>query len=377
MIISKRSHCEISGNEDLEHLYTFSDFPVSMKCTDQNEDSDLTCDMSWYISKSTGLIHLKELIPLDILYSEDHNSGVVGNIWREHHKEFSKFILKFKPKSVFEIGGAHGILASEYNNYYDLDWTILEPNPSPIKGSKAKFIKNFFSEKYIDPILQDTVVHSHVLEHIYEPNNFMKLLKKKLTYGKLQIFSVPNMRVMLSKKYTNCLNFEHTLFLTEIYINAILNNNGFRIIDKEYFKKDHSIFFATVREEFEKKSFSLSNEYKENKNIFLEFIKYHKQMINEINLKIKNITEPIYLFGGHIFSQYLFSFGLNKNKIKGLIDNDSKKHNKRLYGTDKIVFSPEILKDLKSPLVILKAGVYNNEIKEQILNKINKNVKFI
>ena len=160
------------------------------------------------------------------------------------------------------------------------------------------------------------------------------------------------MKVMLSKKYTNCLNFEHTLFLTEIYINAILNNNGFRIIDKEYFKKDHSIFFATVREEFEKKRFSLSDEYKENKNIFLEFIKYHKQMINEINLKIKNITEPIYLFGGHIFSQYLFNFGLNKNKIKGLIDNDSKKHNKRLYGTDKIVFSPEILKDLKSPLVI-------------------------
>jgi len=48
-----------------------------------------------------------------------------------------------------------------------------------------------------------------------------------------------------------------------------------------------------------------------------------------------------------------------------------------LYGTDLIVESPKILKDDMNPLVILKAGVYNNEIKNDILNNINKNTVII
>ena len=43
---------------------------------------------------------------------------------------------------------------------------------------------------------------------------------------------------------------------------------------------------------------------------------------------------------------------------------------------DLIIKSPNILKKFKSPLVILKAGVYNDEIKKQIY-KINKSTKII
>ena len=51
---------------------------------------------------------------------------------------------------------------------------------------------------------------------------------------------------MLKRKYTNCLNFEHTYFITEPYVDYLLSKNGFRLIEKQYFKKDHSIFFAYV-----------------------------------------------------------------------------------------------------------------------------------
>ena len=36
----------------------------------------------------------------------------------------------------------------------------------------------------------------------------------------------------------------------------------------------------------------------------------------------------------------------------------------------------KILKDIKSPVVILKAGVYNKEIKDDIIKNINPNVTF-
>ena len=52
------------------------------------------------------------------------------------------------------------------------------------------------------------------------------------------------------------------------------------------------------------------------------------------------------------------------------------KHGKRLYGTNLVVQSPKVLKGMDNPVVILKAGVYNQEISDDILNNINPNTIF-
>ena len=88
-------------------------------------------------------------------------------------------------------------------------------------------------------------------------------------------------------------------------------------------------------------------------------------------------NQKLYLFGAHIFSQCLISFGLNVNRIQCIIDNDFNKQNKRLYGTDLKVFSPKILSKDNDPVVILKAGVYDQEIKKDILENINSNTSFL
>ena len=62
----------------------------------------------------------------------------------------------------------------------------------------------------------------------------------------------------------------------------------------------------------------------------------------------------MFLFGAHVFAQYLIEFGLNIDRIVCLLDNDIKKQGKRLYGTSKIVKSPKILAGLDNPIVILK-----------------------
>ena len=81
-------------------------------------------------------------------------------------------------------------------------------------------------------------------------------------------------------------------------------------------------------------------------------------------------------FGAHIFTTYLIAFGLDITKVESILDNSETKQGKRLYGTNIIVHSPEILKNEKAPVLILKAGIYNQEIKTQILSQINSNTIF-
>ena len=98
---------------------------------------------------------------------------------------------------------------------------------------------------------------------------------------------------------------------------------------------------------------------------------------NKINKVISKAEIPVYLFGAHVFSQYLISFGLDTSNIVYLLDNDIRKEGKRLYGTSLTSKSPKILKDIPNALVILRVGVYNEEVKKDILANINPNIIFI
>jgi hypothetical protein len=367
----------ITGSGNLEDLHTLENFPVFMGSVVGDPSADLKADMSWSISRESGLIQLKKLLPVDILYQSQTTTGAIGETWMKHHKEFASFIQKYSPKGILELGGAHGVLSVEYQKYNAIPWTILEPNPAPVDGCKANFIKGFFDSKFSFEGDFDTVVHSHVFEHMYEPSEFMSHLGGYVKDGQYMIFSVPDLKSWLKKKYTNCINFEHTVFLTDSYVEYLLAKYGFRVVEKKFIMDGHSIFYSTVRDASIKPIRLDSNLYHENLKIYQEFVDYHVELIDGLNHKMSESTRPIYLFGAHVFAQHLIAMGLDTEKIVCLLDNDKNKQGRRLYGTKFNVAPPKILASLKEPVVILKAGVYNEEIKKDIIDNINKSTLFM
>jgi len=371
-----RLKCAITGLADLEHLHTIPTFPVFMGCVDHPKEQDLFVDMIWNISRRSGLIQLANLIPLDVLYSEHHSSGVVGELWMEHHKEFAQFINAYRPDVVFEIGGGHGILAHEYSKIRTVPWTILEPNPTPIVENTASFVKGYFGETTKIPLNTDTVVHSHVLEHIYDPAAFWLQLEQQLPNGSRVIFSIPNLEKMLEENFTNVINFEHSIYLTEPYVDYMLNLSNFQILNKTHFKNDHSCFYAVEKVGQTEKPQLPSGLYARNKTVYEGFVRTHNDLISKLNLMMAGETRKIFLFGAHVFSQFLIAFGLDVFCVDSILDNDIRKQGKRLYGTDFIIKSPAILHNEVDPIVILRAGVYNNEIKRHILENMNPLTEF-
>lgn len=384
----QRKRCVITGAEDLEPLYTFRNFPVFMGVTGQDKSHDLTMDMEWSISRTSGIIQLSKLLPLETVYPESHGSGQVGMTWATHHRTLANFIHQFNPSSVFEIGGGHGILSREYNllsgTTHNPRWVILEPNPTPAEGVTAEYIQGFFDGNFTNRAIAkadfefEMVVHSHLLEHTYHPREFLSHLQRFIKPNGILAFSIPNLPVMLRRKYCNAINFEHTFYYDEETIEYLLSNHGFKLIRKEYFRDDHSILYAAIRtEDVEPVQLNKSDTpYEKNLHLFNEYIDFYQQEIRQLNQQITSSKEPVYLFGAHIFSQYLLNFGLQENTLAGILDNDVNKHGKRLYGSDLLVSSPLCLKGAGSCNIILRAGAYNQEIKHDILSNINRSVSF-
>jgi len=367
----------LDGSGDLEHLHTFTNFPVYMGVESQQRDDDLLADMRWVISRSTGVIQLDPTLPLEIVYARSHGSGSVGGLWEQHHREFASFVARQAPTSVLEIGGGHGKLATYVSKVRNVDWTIIEPNPSPIEGCPARVIDGFFEADIMSEDRFDTVVHSHVLGHIYERGQFCSDIGRGLREGGRVIFSVPNMGEMLRRSYTNCLNFEHTFLLREEYVESLMKQSGFALVEKEYFCEDHSIFFCYRRQTDLDLSAEIPNLYAQNRQLFQSYLGLHRELVQSINLELGSSRSRAFLFGAHVFAQYLFAFGLKQELFDSILDNDGRKWGGRLSGSSLIVKSPEALANHDRPIVVLKAGVYNDEIRNQITSTINSEAIFI
>jgi SAM-dependent methyltransferase len=349
-----------------------------MGCTDEPFEDDICLDMKWSIDKESGMIQLMDLVPLDILYSRQHMDST-GSTWNEYNDLLASFISNEIDGDIIEIGGGSGKLAIKVLEILKnkISYTIVEPNPLISESKNIKIIKDFFSSNIDNPLNKvRTVVLSQVLEHAYNPEEFLLEIRKYLPENGKFVFGYPNLEYFFSNKHTNAINFEHTLLMTDYFVEYFLKKTGFKLLKKQNFK-NHSFFYSVQKSAIHQISQPDSRNYKKFKLMFNEFINYHKNMIRELNHEIINHNGEIFLFGAHIFSQYLIGFGLSTKKINSILDNSPIKIGKRLYGTKLMVQSPKCLSKSINPLVILKAGVYNEEIKTDILTKINSETKFI
>ncbi len=186
--------------------------------------------------------------------------------------------------------------------------------------------------------------------------------------------SIPNMEYLLNSKKSiaSILHFEHTFYLNDEIITYLLNKNGFSIELKENYK-NHSIFYKIKKSKKSIKDIKLKISDKFNSIWDRTLTKI--QSINNI-LKNTNHTD-IYIYGAHVNTQFYLYNGIDNNKIKGIIDNSKNKKNQILYGTDKVVNTPDIIRNMDECIVICShTGVYYNEISKQ-LKKLNKKIEIL
>ena len=376
---STRLNCILSKQDNLVDLISLKKFPVFIGCTVKPKSEDLYFDMDWSVGVSSGLIQLKNLINPNIIYSDFH-SEAVGQLWKKHNEEFSKFVIKYCDSRVLEIGGGANIIANlcakdnKIKNWYNFELAKIKKSQIEYSG-KVKYINKSITSSYAKKIIKNEtiLVSSHVLEHLYSPIETLKTIIKNTKIKKI-IFSIPDLKTYLENKYLNVINFEHTYLLTEEVLKKILSEINFKIKIKKNFQK-HSIFIYAVKSE-KKINYNLPN-LKKYQNLYKRNIIFYKKKISKFNkIFLGRNKSSNFIFGAHIFSQYLLKMGLKENNFSYVLDNSKDKFRKRLYGTNISVEKPDIIKNIKKPIILVNMGQYQSEVEKQ-LKKINKKTRIV
>jgi len=157
-------------------------------------------------------------------------------------------------------------------------------------------------------------------------------------------------------------------------IENIMKYSQLEIVDEKKFSPYTAFIIARKDTSINRE---VAHDYSEDISIFTKFVSYHVEEVARIKSLLDTEKEFTFIFGAHIFTQYLLGFGLEENSFSNILDNDPHKIGNRLYGTNLTVRSPKMLQDIESPLVVLKAAQYTEEIKADILTNINPNTRFI
>jgi 2-polyprenyl-3-methyl-5-hydroxy-6-metoxy-1,4-benzoquinol methylase len=377
MLDAARKKCVICESELLTEKLVLAGFPILMGTSDDSENEDEFLDQFWDECGECGQIQLRNTLPLEILYRQSHNTEVIGDTWIRHHLSFLEFVNSLIPRrcNIVEIGAGHGFLAEKMvkANLEIEKYSIIEPGYKR-QIEKVEWVQDFYQNRSDIIRNSDAIIHSHVLEHVYNPREFLKFLGENMKRETIMFVSFPNIKELINLGGSNSLNFEHTYFLHPSNFAYICDALGLEVIKFDYFEK-HSYFCALRKNSDKSERLELPN-IAENSREFLKMwrdIEYFASASNSLLSSRK--SEENFVFGAHVFTQSLINRGLNTAKIRSVLDNSQAKFRKRLYGTNLYVDQPSALIKCELPLVILSASHYQDEIKSQ-LNQINPNVEF-
>lgn len=384
--------CLICSAKTLEIIYKVENFPISMGVVPLDYFRPFEYEtLDYCYCKNCYQIQIRNKIPPEKLYATNHNTEIVGKIWADHYNAFCKFLEKHRVHGkVLEVGDPSAKIASLYHKNVKT-WDIIEPNPARTNFNNVHFIKGFFDKN--NEILRgrryDTVVHSHVFEHMNDVQKFISDCSFFLPLGGKICFSTPNMESILNSPLfvpTNILNFEHVFLVSKELIQYVAAKCNLKVAEIYNFN-NHSWFVC-----LEKIKCPVLIDYQlfkeNNQSILSIFIKsinkmqayWHNTLVPEIgSISLHNRfpwldKHAIYLYGAHVNTQLVWNClkqSALSSFVNGILDNSKAKQGKKLYGIESSqeipILPPEEIRHDKCPLVICShTGPYIDEIKKQI-----------
>jgi len=351
MIIMQRSSCCVCADGSaLVEKFVLPNLPPTYSPPAHEASKDATIDAKWGGCVRCGSLQLMNLIDPELLYASPHNDPSNSKVWKLHHSEFADFVAKAitKDDDVIEIGGSSGNLALLLKDKVR-GYTIMDIIEYSLKID-VKFLKGN-CETY-EFHKDDTLVLSHVFEHLYNPFEFIKNCAR----NEVRDIYISN-PVMNVDADIMPVDIEHTYFADDLDVQNMFERNNYRLVSKTVFGS-HSYFFHFTYDTTVGTPVDNLRPGREDQ-LVKSFMK-RKALLENLTLEGDVFVVPAGQFG-----QILYYYSKYPN-ILGYLDNDVNKQGHRVYGTPFTTFPFDHIKNLENPKVVIYTRHYTDELMNQI-----------
>tara|TARA_B100000989_G_C19515672_1_gene461488 strand:+ start:1049 stop:2245 length:1197 start_codon:yes stop_codon:yes gene_type:complete len=360
-------------------LHNFGLQPISNRFKKYKKENSPLYNLSISICKNTGLIFskynfpIKELKPkytwITCYEPEKHLDKLVSRVIKlfKGNKKINILGLTFKDQSTI-----NRLKNKNYDNANCLDFSSygINDNFSNIETLQSKFnIKN--AKKIVKNYgSQDLVIFRHVLEHIYNLDNFFKFIKNITIKNGYVIIEVPSCTKNLLKGDCTMIWEEHKSYFTKESLKSTINFFNLNIIDIFEYKYTHeNCLVAIIKNTNSNKVFNYQKSFKINTELLIKFVNQYDKRKAKIHLKIKKLKEKygkLFMYGAGHFSIAFISLNNIAKDIEIIIDDNI--HKKGMFlpiGNIKIM-SSKYLKSKKNKICLLSINPDNHN---KVLNK--------
>ena len=361
-IYLNRTCCIICNHSEFEMINTFPHFPIMAISNDLAVEHFF--DFNLISCNRCNCLQLKYHVDPSILYSDVYMNSYFSPLWKEHHEHFSNFILKNTNSSSFlEIGANRGDLYTLLSKERMIDYTTLDMFKHSELPSEIKFVHG--NCESFDFTGYKSIILSHVFEHLYSPRTCIANLRKANIN---EVFiSIPNFDHLLEEQSLQLLNSQHIFYCGMKYIIYLFSLFNYRC--NKHFSCDGNLksnMFHFVYDHIISPVYIPSTPIQLYKEIYVDRIKTIEQF---------QVPTNCYIAPSGMYGQFFYYFLNEKKNIIGFLDNNKQRHNKKLYGTDKFVYSPHDV-DYYNTTVIICDCPYKDEI-IQGLKQICDSIKFL
>jgi hypothetical protein len=297
-----------------------------------------TWDIEYGYCNQCFSVQLTKLADPLVLYDKNYTQPLhYTYLWIQHNISFIKFIIDHYNSdihsSILEIGSSSFCLGKHLFHYYK-DYTVFDYSlEQAVKIDNVHYIEGN-CEVY--PFQTETIVLSHVFEHLYEPKLF---LQNCLQHHVKNIFiAVPSMNKLDSFHIGNQHTFSYNEHDIE-YIFGLFQYKLVRLIKWDSVDTSFPCLFCY---------FTLTD-----KVIPIERPIFQRHLFS-IDFLTNNIVVPkrTFLATCGMFSVISYSRIQNKEDVVGVIDINPTKHGKLFSCTELLVYPYEHLQEGDSILVI-------------------------
>jgi hypothetical protein len=337
-----------------------------------NNDFETPCSFSLFDSIQTSItipynilsclkcetIQTKYLGNLNVIYNNNHVDSF-GQTKNDMNIIFSDFVTKddINNTGIIEIGSCNDNLAKLLLKKKQIPYIIVEADYKGEPNDDIQIINSFIENVDFTILNGNSLILSHIFEHLYEPIQFLDSIRKSNKISYIYI-NHPDFEYYCKHNVYNILNIEHIYYFEKQMLINLLKSYGF-VLDNEYNYKNHSIFLKFVKSDIHynleiinKNSIKDTHEY---------FNNIHTK-INILNNIISDKNKKFYIWPASAHTVTLFVNGLNYNNLSGILDNSPNKIGKILYKYNLTCFSLDDMLHTDNYIILGGGGNYLNEV---------------